>query len=380
MMLFSSLKIAGLASLMFASPSLCMEKRELNLRGEAKTHVGYGGYLNVTHSAKAILLAKKNLKKRKTDLPTVSAESQKDKSKALTQRLLTSATQDTRPLPAGWTKVKDPQTGGIYYQHKSGRPTQWNHPADKLPEGWVAYYQDGKICYYNEATKTSQYDLPELVMEPEFVMQLFDGWSQYKDVHTGQLFYYDEQSGEKTWERPIKVKRVVLCAVEESDEEQKPVRSLKFSDNVPGNGFCGKILFHEKGQVESKETEIFISENGVLSYDSRNYRNRIQTKFFDLDSVESIECKDFDHASDPTYTFRIARFKKEADELVLSKKIKLKITLPKVEALKGFHEKNVKTIAGKFYALVMRSIYDRRTDVAAWPFREGSELDRYFSL
>ncbi|CAM9479530.1 unnamed protein product [Ectocarpus sp. 12 AP-2014] len=85
------------------------------------------------------------------------------------------------PLPAGWKKVKDPKSGGVYFWNKAKGATTWVRPTGPtsggsadggsasgggstpgLPEGWkaVTHAATGQTHYVHEASGKRSFTLP----------------------------------------------------------------------------------------------------------------------------------------------------------------------------------------------------------------------------
>ncbi|CAM9288250.1 unnamed protein product [Laminaria digitata] len=81
------------------------------------------------------------------------------------------------PLPAGWTEVKDPKSGGVYFWNKAKGATTWVRPTPSGNEG---------------ASSASDQSTPGL---PE-------GWKAVTHAATGQSHYVNEASGERSFTFP----------------------------------------------------------------------------------------------------------------------------------------------------------------------------------
>ncbi|GMT29780.1 hypothetical protein PFISCL1PPCAC_21077 [Pristionchus fissidentatus] len=68
------------------------------------------------------------------------------------------------PLPDGWEKRADPNTGRMYFVNHAHRTTQWEDPRtqgvidDPLPEGWeIRFTEQGVPCFIDHINKTTTY-------------------------------------------------------------------------------------------------------------------------------------------------------------------------------------------------------------------------------
>ena len=101
-----------------------------------------------------------------------------------------------------------------------------------LQEGWTPMHDTstGQIYYYNEITGDSQWDPPLAVESPssrEQKKMLPFGWTIMKDPSTGSVYYYNRTTGESTWDFP----REKTAAVQ-STSTASPVRSTSTASPV----------------------------------------------------------------------------------------------------------------------------------------------------
>merc|ERR1719428_2829021 len=132
---------------------------------------------------------------------------------------------DKGPLAAGWEVRTDPKTGEVmYYNPETGtltstRPEKTPPITEKgfLAEGWVETVDPvtGKVCYYNKETGMKS-DAPpvhapsaetmstwEIADDPEQDKgPLAAGWEVRKDPVTGEVMYYNPETGALTSSRP----------------------------------------------------------------------------------------------------------------------------------------------------------------------------------
>jgi hypothetical protein len=121
-------------------------------------------------------------------------------------------------LPAGWTAVKDLESGKTYYQNQFGK-TQWEKPmapkARKAPRvkskrrgkkagKWDEYLnEDGESYWVNSKTGESTWDKP--TCEHDWRKSRFvqstprNGWMEFTS-DDGEKYWHNAQTGETSWE------------------------------------------------------------------------------------------------------------------------------------------------------------------------------------
>ena len=164
-----------------------------------------------------------------------------------------------------WSEVLDPQSGEYYYYNSETGESSWEKPLDlmteeekeqnaKLPE-WVEVYDPSSTEYYyfNNFTGETTWEKPKGYQKPDYTQlkymmapelraaimlqcawrakksrgdlrsqrgkaQAEDGevWSEVLDPQSGEYYYYNSETGESSWEKPLD-----LMTEEEKEQNAK---------------------------------------------------------------------------------------------------------------------------------------------------------------
>ncbi len=141
-----------------------------------------------------------------TELDEVNERS-KAKAPRMTIRSVPQESND-KSLPEGWMQGTDPSSGETYYFNESTGESSWDRPA--IPDNGTAEEA------FNGATG-SGVSYVSLQAEGSFAENVenksdaptpsLDGWVEVNDLSSGGIFYYNESTGETTWDRPIQTRR-----------------------------------------------------------------------------------------------------------------------------------------------------------------------------
>lgn len=132
-----------------------------------------------------------------------------------------------------WVPVYDESNQGYYYYNQITGESTWETPpgytntvdsTPQLPAGWIAVTEEGSgsIYYYNEQTGESSWDVPAApaaayeitttitadthsvteVVQSSSNATLPEGWKEGFDTDSGKVYYYNETTGETSWELP----------------------------------------------------------------------------------------------------------------------------------------------------------------------------------
>jgi hypothetical protein len=143
-------------------------------------------------------------------------------------------TTSTGGLPLGWEESIDPASGYPLYTNSQTGAVQWEKPAishlnpmnraghgrneTQLPSGWAKDGEGNDKYYYNEDTGETTWDAPpgsvgggsagigevavDGVAAAATKEELPAGWGEDFDAE-GNMYWYNAASGETSWERPV---------------------------------------------------------------------------------------------------------------------------------------------------------------------------------
>ena len=122
--------------------------------------------------------------------------------------------QTSSSLPEGWTEVSDPSSGQTYFYNSITEESSWTRPVRDGQDNTVEESLDEQAhaVVDNEPrelgvnNKEKDEEVEDLVDEPNDVIvastQLPKGWVEATDPSTGQVYYFNNETGESSWERP----------------------------------------------------------------------------------------------------------------------------------------------------------------------------------
>jgi len=123
-------------------------------------------------------------------------------------------------LPPGWVELTDPTSGQTYYFNERSEETSWDRPVVHTGSSYTS--NESKIGKSAETApleaagkseRTSEAAAPAEVEETKSPekddignhpqsSEMPTGWVEAVDSNNGQTYYYNEETGESSWERP----------------------------------------------------------------------------------------------------------------------------------------------------------------------------------
>merc|ERR1719160_1500387 len=195
-------------------------------------------------------------------------------------------------LAEGWEEMVDPVTGEVYYYNKetgmkSGTPpvqasaeamSEWATVEDPEPdkgplaEGWEVRTdpKTGEVMYYNPETGTLTSTRPEKtppITEKGF---LAEGWVEVVDPVTGKVCYYNKETGMKSETPPVQAPSAETMATWAVAEDPDPDKGpLAAGWEVRTDPNTGEVMDYnpETGTLTSSRPEKTppITEKGFLA-------------------------------------------------------------------------------------------------------------------
>jgi hypothetical protein len=107
-------------------------------------------------------------------------------------------------LPDGWEEVEDSSSGQIYYYNADSEETSWERPFVEIVKSVEESVDDLKEYVEDDGSnmggdaKNEDEDCDDPIAEDI----LPAGWERVKDPSSGQIYYYNDGSGETSWDKP----------------------------------------------------------------------------------------------------------------------------------------------------------------------------------
>jgi len=112
-------------------------------------------------------------------------------------------------LPDGWEEMVDPSSGNVYYYNSGSNATSWDRPTEVS----VALEEEEEDDVATDEKEEIVFEADESIHEDA----LPDGWEEMVDQSSGNVYYYNAESGVTSWDRPTES----LDVEEDEDEEEE---------------------------------------------------------------------------------------------------------------------------------------------------------------
>ena len=133
-------------------------------------------------------------------------------------------------LPEGWAAIKDTQSGETYFVNVESGETSWEPPFKSQPQ--KGEVDTAKQPVRSNETKRDAY-LPEASSEP--LAELPVGWDAVVDPASGEIYFFNEETGETSWDRPRDERKAVpVLHVCSPDEQARPDGWRVVGDDTSG--------------------------------------------------------------------------------------------------------------------------------------------------
>ena len=220
-------------------------------------------------------------------------------------------------LPVGWVELNDAASGDAYFFNEVENLTSWERPMaeqqeatgqpeednrhnegaaevdvdkmgslrdgpseatalsdstqvalstkEELPPGWTECFDEssGEIYYYNENDGITSWEKPstvaaelvEALLNPTVESHLPAGWTKLVDESSGETFFFHAESNETTWTRPIPLEPQETCKnipVTAADNNEKRIGRPQHA--IATFAFGGRLCVSKSKQVIIKRT------------------------------------------------------------------------------------------------------------------------------
>jgi hypothetical protein len=104
-------------------------------------------------------------------------------------------------LPEGWTTIKDPASGSVYYYNRHTGESTWDMPTEPTPVPKAASPVVAKSPR-PETQSTSAMQVVESSPVSEAKAALPSGWVAMVDEGSGTTYYFAPETGDVSWDPP----------------------------------------------------------------------------------------------------------------------------------------------------------------------------------
>ena len=150
-------------------------------------------------------------------------------------------------LPEGWTETVDPPSGQSYYYNVNTQETSWERPVLAKVEEVIKPATEPELKVEEPPKSVEAEAKPEeKTLTDEAKTTLPEGWTETVDPTSGQSYYYNSNTQETSWERPVpKVEEAAaeLAAEPEPMVEEKVEEPSKSAEVEPKPEESEPVLF-----------------------------------------------------------------------------------------------------------------------------------------
>ncbi len=165
-----------------------------------------------------------------------------------------------------WQEVYDEANARYYYYNNVTGDTSWDPPpgygaetvapvvapaTSAATSPWQQLYDDssGRHYFYNTATGDTSWEQPEGYVDPSTTAVesaaavtketvapggLPEGWMEVTDPSSGTVYYYNQLTGDTSWDAPVSVPQTVVEDTAAASNATSQVRWLELVDPASG--------------------------------------------------------------------------------------------------------------------------------------------------
>ena len=140
-------------------------------------------------------------------------------------------------LPPGWEKLVDESSGEAYYYNESTEESSWDPPS--VPPTKADPAVDAPATKENALVAPAapsemagpgqpETEVPAEEASEDIEVRLIPGWEEVTDPDSGETYFYNEETGETTWDEPI-----IPSEAKESKSVLSPVKDSRGGAEMP---------------------------------------------------------------------------------------------------------------------------------------------------